>query len=248
MEEDKNFVSSEKQQETEENTQQQLQQIVDSANKNQQNEDILRKISIKDAFSFAWNVFKKNKKFILLLMLVYVLVIMVESILKNAVVKNATMLFIVNMLTVVVDIFMGIGFIKIFLKLSRGQEAKIEEIIGDGKYFWRFLGAYILYFLILLFGFILLIIPGIIWQIKYGYFAYLIIDKDMGPIQAIKESGKITYGFKWELFLLQLVMGLSLLCGLLLLGVGLLIAYPVVLLVIVYAYRTLVGERVEIRN
>ncbi|EKE25782.1 MAG: hypothetical protein ACD_5C00036G0004 [uncultured bacterium] len=248
MEEEKNVAPVENQQDVEGSTQEQSNQIPETANANQPEEISVRKISIEEAFNFAWNVFRRNKKFLLSLTIVYVLVLIAESMLQKAVEKDSTILFLVNIFSAVVNIFIGIGLIQIFLKVSRGQESKISELFGSMRFFWKIIGGYILYGLILLVGYLLLIIPGIIWQIKYSYFAYLIIDKDMGPIQAIKESGKITYGFKWKLFFLQIVVLLILLAGLLMLGIGFLVAYPIALLMMAYVYRTLIGEQTEIKS
>ena len=58
----------------------------------------------------------------------------------------------------------------------------------------------ILYGLIVLAGMILLVIPGIIWAVKLQYFSYFIIDKKLAPIEALKESSRITTGIKWDVF------------------------------------------------
>jgi len=59
--------------------------------------------------------------------------------------------------------------------------------------------ASILYGLMVIVGLIFLIVPGIYLAIKHQFYTYLIVDKGMGPIEAIKESGRITKGALWNL-------------------------------------------------
>jgi uncharacterized membrane protein len=105
--------------------------------------------------------------------------------------------------------------------------------------FWRFLGAQILLAIILIVGFLLLIVPGVIAAVGLGFSPYLVVDRAKGPIEALKESWRITKGHKWQLFLLGLVIiGINIL-GLLALVVGLLVSIPVSWLAVTHAYRTL---------
>ena len=53
-------------------------------------------------------------------------------------------------------------------------------------------------------GMILLLIPGIVWGLKYSLCLIIALDKKLSPIQAIKLSGKITQGYKAKLFLLSI--------------------------------------------
>jgi uncharacterized membrane protein len=68
---------------------------------------------------------------------------------------------------------------------------------------------------------------------------YLIVDRDMGPIEAMKLSAKMTYGYKKRLFLVGLISIGVIVIGALVLLVGLLVALPVVVLVWAYIYRKL---------
>ena len=89
-------------------------------------------------------------------------------------------------------------------------------------------------------GLVLVIIPGIVsWGIMFGYSMYLIIDKQMWPMDALKESKRITYGYKWELLLLAFFSALIVIVGVICLGVGLLVAYPIVIIANTHAFRTL---------
>ena len=88
----------------------------------------------------------------------------------------------------------------------------------------------------------MLIVPGVIWAIKYQFFAYLIVDKKMGPWEAIQKSGEMTAGNKGNLFLLGLILALINIAGAICLLVGLFATIPTTMLAIVYVYRKLLGE------
>lgn len=77
-----------------------------------------------------------------------------------------------------------------------------------------------------LLGFILLIVPGIIIVLMFQMYAYLVVDKGLGPIAALKRSRVITKGSRWRLFVLGFLIVLVNLGGLLCLVVGLLVTIP----------------------
>jgi uncharacterized membrane protein len=58
----------------------------------------------------------------------------------------------------------------------------------------------------------------------------------------MKESKRITHGYKWPLLGFIFVLALVNLLGALALGVGLLVSVPVSTLALVHAYRTLGGQ------
>jgi len=81
-------------------------------------------------------------------------------------------------------------------------------------------------------------VPGIILALAFIFSSYLIVDKGKGPIEAMKESWRITKGHWWKLFLLVLaIIGLNIL-GFILLLVGLLVTIPVSMIALSHAYRT----------
>jgi len=105
--------------------------------------------------------------------------------------------------------------------------------------FWRFFGGTFLVGIITFGGFILLVVPGIVWAITYMFVPYLIIDHDLKPFEALKESRRITVGNRWNLFVFCLALiGINIL-GFLCLIVGLLVSVPVSAIATVHAYRVL---------
>ena len=109
--------------------------------------------------------------------------------------------------------------------------------------FWKYLGASILAWLAFALGLLLLIVPGIIFGLMFMFATILVIDRELGPIEAMKESNRVTRGYKWNLLGLVLVLALVNLLGALALFVGLLVSVPVTLLALMHVYRVLAGAR-----
>ena len=105
--------------------------------------------------------------------------------------------------------------------------------------FWKFLGASILLGLTIAIGFVLLIVPGIIFSLMFLFTTFIVIERELGPIEAMKESSRITRGHKWPLLGFVIVLTLINVLGVLALVVGLLVSIPVSTLAFVHAYRVL---------
>jgi uncharacterized membrane protein len=145
----------------------------------------------------------------------------------------------------IVSTIVSIGMIKFILAMVDGRRPEYKELFVHYRYFIKYAVGSILYALIVLAGAILLVVPGIIWAIKYQYYYVLIVDQNRGPVTAIKESGRITMGYKWELFLFGLLLILINLLGLVCLVIGLLATIPLSLLAYMYVYRALLKRQGE---
>jgi hypothetical protein len=103
----------------------------------------------------------------------------------------------------------------------------------------------ILYGLLVIVGFILLIIPGIYFSIKYVLYKYVIVDQDLGIFDSFSEAGSLAKGNWWKLFLLSIITGLLSISGILLLGVGVIFTSTLSRLVWMHAYLQLTGSSID---
>lgn len=133
----------------------------------------------------------------------------------------------------------SIGFTQIQLNVLDKKPSNVGLLFQPQGLFWRYLGGSIVYGLIILGGLILLIVPGIIWGLKYQFALPLIVDKKLTVKEAIHKSGQITMGKKGWLLGFVIVLGLINLAGLLALGLGLLITIPLTLIAHMWVYRQL---------
>ncbi len=97
------------------------------------------------------------------------------------------------------------GMINFILNQNRYINAKFSDLFSG---FYRFKDFFLTYLLTSIFIFLwslLLIIPGIIKTLAYSQAMYIIYDNpSLSPMEAIKESKRIMYGHKMELFKLHL--------------------------------------------
>lgn len=151
---------------------------------------------------------------------------------------------VVQVLSFVVQVFFSLGVARIFVNLASGRPAEIGMLIGQGDKYLRGLGATFLVSLATLVGLILLVVPGIIVSLGMYLFLYALVDQDLGVIDAMTESWRLTHGYKLFLFLLTLVVGIGIIViTIVTCGLGALIAIPVLSLVQGVVYHSLVSEK-----
>lgn len=131
------------------------------------------------------------------------------------------------------------GLAWLAIKSVDHADPKIGDLFSRFKYTFHVAIAQILYSLIVFVGLLLLIVPGVMWALRYSLYTYFIAEKGVGPIQALKMSGETTQGSKWDLFGLAIASILIVIAGALLLGFGLLVAIPIVVIAWAFAYRIL---------
>jgi uncharacterized membrane protein len=93
-------------------------------------------------------------------------------------------------------------------------------------------------------GLLLLIVPGIIVGIGFSMALPLIVDRNLGPIDALTESWKLTEGNRVNIFIFGLIaFGLAI-AGMCACGLGLLLVAPVGWIAYLYIYLRLTGQPV----
>ena len=196
---------------------------------------------------FGWATTKSNIGFFVGLLIATWLLNIVSSIIANIVTIAAGIFIgaIFYIASYVLGIVVSIGLIKIPLRFCDNEKARFADLFSHYHMFFKYLFGSILYVLIVFGGIILLIIPGIIWAIRFGCFGYLIVDKELGPVEALKKSFAITKGATWDLFIFGLLLvGINLL-GVLSLLVGLFVTIPITMVATAYVYRRLL-EKAEV--
>jgi len=202
-----------------------------------------KKFSKKEAISFGWNITRNNFKLFVILVIISFLVPFVFGRIVDFLDDDYSVLsFIVFIISWILSMIISLGLIKIVLNLLDNKEGKFSDLFSQFPIFFKYLFGYILYGLIVFVGFILLIIPGIIWGIKYQFFTYFIVDKNVGPIEALKRSSEITRGAKWDLFLFGLLLGFINFLGVLCLVIGLLVTFPITMVASAFVYRKLLSH------
>jgi len=202
-----------------------------------------RVFSISEALRFGWNTTKSNFGFFVGFLIVFGLLLIVPYIIALRVSEiNIFLGLILQIADFALTILVSVGFLKVTLRFCDQEKGRLSDLFSQYRLFFKYFLAYILYGLIVLGGIILFIIPGIIWAIKFQFFPYLIIDKKLGPIEALKQSAAITQGVKWQLWVFSLATWVVNIIGALLLIVGLFVTIPVTMLATAFVYRKLLAR------
>ena len=199
----------------------------------------------KEALKVGWELAIKNLGFVLIVVVIYFGLNMGLSGLLLTVEKLAgvgLLYFNVYIAVTLFTMLIMIGMLKIYFELYEGKKAEISTLFTSYEPYLDYLLCSILLMLIILGGFLLLIVPGIIWALKYQFAIYLVIDRKMKPVEAIKLSGKITHGHKVNLFLFYWVLvGVSLL-GFFCCCIGLIPAMIIIAFAHIHVYRVLLSD------
>jgi uncharacterized membrane protein len=177
------------------------------------------------------------------------LVVLILTWLIGAVTKaigDRTASALATVLSVLLQALVDLGAAALLLKAHDSVETvKIADLWHPTSYL-KYLGALILSGAAIMLGFIALIVPGVILLILFMFVKYIVVDRALNPIEAMKESARITKGNRLNLFLLLLVVVAMNIVGAIALVVGLLVAVPVSSLAMVHAYRTLEHKASEV--
>ncbi len=120
----------------------------------------------------------------------------------------------VNMLLDAVIIIVGLGFLIFLLNSLRGTSPDLGNLLDGFNYWWKVLVLDLVCGLFILLWSLLLVIPGLVAAYRYSMANYLLITHpEYGVMDCIRESKRLTQGWKAQLFVLDLsFLGWWLLC------------------------------------
>ena len=133
------------------------------------------------------------------------------------------------------------GIVMLAIKRASHKKMEILSIFNYYVYVWPLVFASLLVNAIVLLGFILLIIPGIYLSITFAFVIPLIIDKQLGIIDAMKTSFNVVRKRWFKFFGLYLTLALFIIPCILTFGIGFIWVLPLSLMVNGVLYRRLFG-------
>ncbi len=203
--------------------------------------------TVGSAIGFGWGTFKKRPWFFVgatvVILLLYGAISVITSGIDAAVGGSASEPTLVgSLVSFVLSTFVSMGVTAFYLAAHDNPETVDLTTLWHPEPFWKFLIASLLVGLAIGIGFVLLIVPGIIAAIFFMFTHFAVIDKGLGPIEAMKESMRIGRGYRWPLLGFIVLIALIIMAGFLALVVGILVAMPVAALAATHAYRVLSGQ------
>ena len=141
------------------------------------------------------------------------------------------------------------GIVMLSIKRASHKTMAVLSIFDYYIYVWPLVFASVLINMIVTFGFLMLIIPGIYLSITFVFTIPIMIDKQLGIIDAMKTSFRVVSKRWFKFFGIYILLGFfSLLC-IFTLGIGLIWILPFSFITNAVLYRRIFGysnlERVE---
>ncbi|HEY4522336.1 MAG TPA: DUF975 family protein [Candidatus Paceibacterota bacterium] len=195
--------------------------------------------TVGGSIRFGWETFKKRPWFFVGVTVITSLVSGLMNMVTQSTNDSGLLVAVGMLVSIAVGTLVGMGLTAVLLKAHDSVDSVTFSDLWHPEPFWSYLAASILIGIVVVIGIILLIIPGIILALMLMFTTYVIIDRKRGPIEAMKESRRITHGKKWVLLGLVLAAAGINIIGALLLLIGLLVTIPVTMLAMVHAYRQL---------
>lgn len=160
-------------------------------------------VSIAGLIESGWAKVKGRKSMYMaafgISFLVQVTVVILSMIVIFAV-KDTFLLSVLNtgfgLFQSVVSYGMTAGLFMIGVHIARGKNVKATEIFAYFDRIVPLIIQYILMSILLMIGFILLILPGIYLMVSYMFAVPLLLDKGLGPWQAMEHSRQVVSG-RW---------------------------------------------------
>jgi uncharacterized membrane protein/DNA-directed RNA polymerase subunit RPC12/RpoP len=210
-------------------------------------------IDVGDVFSRTWTIFKQQWGMVWLGVLIVMginwaaaMALMVLNFTVMMLTHNPDLAEVVNitgnLASYVLSIWLTLGQCAYFLKIARGQPPDLTTIFSGGPKLLTAILAYILFILIVIGGFLLLIIPGIIFALMFSQFLYLIVDRNVGVMDSLNLSKEITRGNKATLFAIGLLLGLLFVAAIIPCLLGLLVWIPFSSLMPAVIYLLMIGQ------
>jgi uncharacterized membrane protein len=148
-----------------------------------------------------------------------------------------------GILSYVVRIYMGLGLTRYMIRIVRGEEASFQDFTTSISLFFRACVASMLVGLSVFFGALACIVPGVILAMMFFVWEYVLVDQDVGPIEALKESVRLTEGERIPLFLFAVLSVFFNFAGMMVCFVGLLVTIPVSTIAVVLIYEDMVARK-----
>lgn len=100
------------------------------------------------------------------------------------------------------------SLIKVYLLEEDKKKPKFEDFITIDYSILRFIGAKIWYWFVTTIGFILFIVPGLVWLTRYYFAQYIVIDKRFEIEKSFTASSYITWTSKMKIFLFIIILNI----------------------------------------
>ncbi len=190
---------------------------------------------VGSSYKNAWRQLWKNILELFLILIIYFAISLPTALGQVATASISGIFVLAYYILIEGPIGYGVAFA--YLKAARGDKPQVKDMFEVFRSYWNAVLASLLVAAITFVGLVLLIIPGIIFACKLTFTPYLVVDRKMAVIAAVKESWRMTDGHAWKVFLIGLLAIPIAIAGLICFGVGILVAVMLVNLTLASLYH-----------
>ncbi len=185
--------------------------------------------SVGDSYSKGWNLAFATFIELIVVTLVYAIIQIPTNALQMKSGDFEWFMIPIGLFSLAYAIFIagpiGMSTGWVFLKAVRRDKIEIKDMfVVFERNYWNAVLAGLIKTMIIVLGFLMFIVPGIIFACRLAFVKYLIIEEEMEAIEALKASWAMTKGHGWTLFGMGLLAFPIIIAGLLMLFVGVFIA------------------------
>jgi len=181
------------------------------------------------AYSFGWHRLKKSflDLFLIIIIIaaVYVPLGMIESFDGHETPGGALLNIFSFAYLVLLLLPLDCGAAWVFLKAVRGEKIDVQHMFSVFENYLNVVLVGLLAGAIIGLGMAFLLVPGIIFACRLAFVRYLVMDRKMEPVEAVKESWRLTKGHANQIFLTGVLAFFVFLAGLLCFGVGVIVSW-----------------------
>jgi uncharacterized membrane protein len=196
--------------------------------------------SVTVHFQHAWKAFKSHPRVFVISMLVLFASWVVLEVAVIALQRFGIVVWLVLHFAFFV-FFSGVmvGLHRIALETVQGKTPRLTNLTALLDRGPTFLLAFSIYLMAVVSGLVLLVVPGIIVAVRYAFFGQIIATRSKSALEALRDAAALSEGRRWTLGVFLLLVLFLNVVGAAVLGVGLLITFPVSLLATSDLYRSL---------
>ena len=196
-------------------------------------------LSVGHLFSRGWETFKANVGLSLAIAVVSTILTGIGGGARG----GGGFSFLLSLAGLVIGGPVTAGAYYAFLRMVRGEPVEFASMFDGFKAFTKALAAYWLMVLIIVIGFILFVVPGIIAALGLLPVMFLVLDDNLGAVDTLKRAWEMTQGHKGTLVVLFLALiGLNVV-GIIALFVGVFVTGTITMLIVAAAYDELAGAK-----
>jgi hypothetical protein len=184
--------------------------------------------TLGSAFGYGWRVMSK---YFLELFLVSIILIAVSSpiwitnVLDN---YHNPAVIMLKIFAIAYGIFVvsafDYGAKYVNLRAARDEKIDMKDVLASFDMYLNVILSNLLVSAIVIAGMFLLVVPGIIFAVKLTFVPYLVIDKGLDPVEAVKQSWDMTKGHGWTIFGMAVISIFIYIAGILVLILGVFIS------------------------